>query len=254
MSYKSPQVIYGQLVEGTTDPKPKIEVYLPEDDDRSDIAVIILPGGGYGALAKHEGEGYARFFQESGIASFVVEYRLGKNGHRHPSMIEDALAAIQTVRKRADEFGVNPVKVGLMGSSAGGHLAAHTVTAYGEYSEDLRPNFGVLCYPVIEMYGAYTHKGSRRNLLGETASRELILSVSPDLKVNAETPPCFLWHTVEDPVVPVENSMLFASALQKNGVPFELHVYPNGRHGLGMNSDFGWEDSLLRWLNDSFGE
>ena len=142
--------------------------------------------------------------------------------------------------------------VGVMGSSAGGHLTAHTVTSYGEYSKDLRPAFGVLCYPVVEMDGVFTHQGSRKNLLGENPSKELRRSVSPKLKVTAETPPCFIWHTVEDPVVPVENSLLFASVLQVKGVPFELHVYPKGRHGLGMNSGFGWEESLIRWIDELF--
>lgn len=245
---------HGKLDQGTTDPSPKIEAYLPSENNRSGIGVIILPGGGYAKLAPHEGEGYALFLKSKGIASFVVEYRLAPNGHKHPAMLEDALAAIQTVRARASGFGIDPLKIGVMGSSAGGHLTAHTVTAYADYSEELRPNFGVLCYPVIEMDGAFTHKGSRRNLLGENPSRELRRSVSPELLVNASTPPCFLWHTVEDAVVPVENSLLFVSALRRQGVPFELHAYPKGRHGLGMNTTYGWESSLIRWLFELFPE
>jgi acetyl esterase/lipase len=249
---QTPMIMHGALENGTTDPSPKIEVYLPVAKGRTDIGVIIFPGGGYRGLAEHEGAGYAHFFQSKGIAAFVVEYRLGGDGHRHPSMLEDALAAIQTVRSRATEFGIDPRKVGVMGSSAGGHLTAHTVTSYGEYSQDLRPDFGILCYPVIDMAGALGHNGSRNNLLGENASRELRLSVSPDLKVTSQTPPCFIWHTVEDAAVPVENSLMFAAALQKNGVPFELHVYPKGRHGLGLNTNFGWEESLVRWLEELF--
>lgn len=249
---KSSSSIQGKLTGSSTHPSPKIEVFVPVEKGRTDIGVIIFPGGGYGALAPHEGAGYAHFFQSRGVAGFVVEYRLGKNGHRHPAMIEDALAAIETVRSRAAEFGVDPNKIGVMGSSAGGHLTAHTLTSYGEYSKSLRPDFGILCYPVIEMDGAYTHKGSRRNLVGENPSRELRRSISPELKVSAETPPCFIWHTVEDAAVPVENSLEFASALQRNAVPFELHVYPKGRHGLGLNADFDWEDSLMRWLGGLF--
>ena len=248
----STRVIHGQLSNGTTDPSPKIEVYLPVEKGRTDIGVIIFPGGGYRGLAEHEGPGYAHFFQSKGIAAFVVEYRLAPGGHKHPAMLEDALAAIETVRSRATEFGIDPGKVGVMGSSAGGHLSAHTVTSYSEYSDNLRPAFGILCYPVVEMDGAYTHAGSRSNLLGENPSKELRRSVSPELKVTAETPPCFIWHTVEDPLVPVENSLLFASALQAKGVRFELHVYPKGRHGLGLITDFGWEDSLIRWLRELF--
>ncbi|MDA0349585.1 MAG: alpha/beta hydrolase [Verrucomicrobia bacterium] len=249
---ESTRIVMGNLTSSTTGASPKLEIYLPVEKGRSDIGVIIFPGGGYRGLAEHEGAGYAHFFQSKGIAAFVVEYRLAPGGHKHPAMLEDALAAIQTVRSRAAEFGVDPIKVGVMGSSAGGHLAAHTVTAYGEYSEKLRPAFGVLCYPVVEMDGVYTHKGSRQNLLGEAPSRELKRSVSPELKVTTKTPPCFIWHTVEDPVVPVENSLIFASALQAHGVPFELHVFPKGRHGLGMKTDYGWEDSLVRWLGKLF--
>jgi len=139
-----------------------------------------------------------------------------------------------------------------MGSSACGHLAALTLTSYAEYSKDLRPAFGILCYPVIDMAGALGHTGSRNNLLGERPSLEMRRSVSPDLKVSSNTPPCFIWHTVEDTAVPVENSLMFVSALQKHDVPFELHVYPKGRQGLGMNTDYKWEESLLRWLNDLF--
>ncbi len=242
----------GKLQGSTTDASPKIEAFLPVKNGRTDIGVVILPGGGYRGLAEHEGAGYAHFFQSKGIAAFVVEYRLAPGGHKHPAMLEDALAAIQEVRNRASEFGIDPAKLGVMGSSAGGHLTAHTVTSYGEYSKALRPAFGILCYPVIEMDGAFTHAGSRKNLLGDNPSRELRRSVSPELKITSDTPPCFIWHTVEDPVVPVENSLIFASALQAQGVPFELHVYPKGRHGLGLVTDFGWEDSLIRWLNELF--
>lgn len=249
---ESTRIVMGNLTSSTTGAAPKLEIYLPVEKGRSDIGVIIFPGGGYRGLAEHEGAGYAHFFQSRGIAAFVVEYRLAPGGHKHPAMLEDALAAIQTVRGRAKEFGIDPHKVGVMGSSAGGHLTAHTVTSYREYSESLRPDFGILCYPVIEMDGVYTHKGSRQNLLGENPSRELKRSVSPELKVTAETPPCFIWHTVEDTVVPVENSLIFASALQAHGVPFELHVFPKGRHGLGMKTDYGWEDSLVRWLGKLF--
>jgi acetyl esterase/lipase len=248
----TPMKIRGVLENATTNPSPKIEVYLPASEGRKDIGVIIFPGGGYQGLAEYEGAGYAEFFQSKGIAAFVVEYRLAPGGHKHPAMLEDALAAIQAVRSSATEFGIDPDKVGVMGSSAGGHLTAHTVTSYGEYSKDLRPAFGVLCYPVVEMDGVYTHKGSRQNLLGDAPSRELKRSVSPELKVTKDTPPCFIWHTVEDPVVPVENSLLFASALQKNAIPFELHIYPKGRHGLGMKTNYAWEDSLVRWLDELF--
>ena len=132
---QNPSIIHGALENGTTNPSPKIEVFLPVAKERTDIGVIIFPGGGYRGLAEHEGAGYAHFFQSKGIAAFVVEYRLGGDGHRHPAMLEDALAAIQTVRTQAAEFGIDPQKLGVMGSSAGGHLTAHTLTSYGELSE-----------------------------------------------------------------------------------------------------------------------
>ena len=162
------QTIVGALSAGTTDPQPRIECWVPEGE-HTGIGIVILPGGGYGGLADHEGTGYAEHFAAAGIACFVVEYRLGSAGFRHPAMLEDALAAMQTLRSRAAEFGVDPDKLGIMGSSAGGHLAAHTLVAWDEYESDvvLRPAFGILCYPVISSRGPHVHEGSFRNLAGE---------------------------------------------------------------------------------------
>jgi acetyl esterase/lipase len=150
------------------------------------------------------------------------------------------------------EFEIAPDCVGVMGSSAGGHLAAHSLVAYEKYESDVsqRPDFGVLCYPVITSEDEFAHKGSMRNLLGENYSNnDLLASMSLETHITPQTPPCFIWHTVEDPAVPVENSMRFASSLRKAAVPFELHLYEEGRHGLGLNAKFGWEKDLLRWLN-----
>lgn len=248
-------IIYGFLPSHTTSPQPQIDCYLPPPEKRNGIGLIIFPGGGYRMHAEHEGKGYADFFVESGICCFVAAYRLGGDGHRHPAMLEDALAALHTVRQRADEWGIDPNKIGVMGSSAGGHLTAHTVTAYSQYQGDvsLRPDFGILCYPVIMMTGVHCHTGSRGNLLGEDASDAQALAVSPDQLVSEKTPPCFLWHTWEDPAVPVENSMAFASALRARGVPFELHVYPKGRHGLGLNTELPWGRDCLRWIGEVTG-
>jgi acetyl esterase/lipase len=246
----STQTFTGSLESGTTNPSPTIEVYLPEAGKAIGIGLIILPGGGYEWLAPHEGAGYAEHFQKQGIACFVVSYRLGNQGFKHPAMLEDALAAIETIRKRAGEFGVDPTRIGLMGSSAGGHLTAHILTAYSSYasSVSLRPDFGVLCYPVITMRDRFTHQGSRNNLIGTERSVAVLNALSCEEQVKPETPPCFIWHTWEDTGVPVENALMFAAALRRNDVPFELHVYQKGGHGLGLNTDLPWAQDCLRWM------
>jgi acetyl esterase/lipase len=246
------QTIHGALKTATTAPCPEI-AYFPAGGEANGIGLIIFPGGGYGVLAQHEGAGYAESFSKAGIACFVVQYRLGSAGHRHPAMLEDALAAIATIRQRANEFGVDPGKIGIMGSSAGGHLAAHTLVAWHTYQAEvsLRPSFGILCYPVILSTGPFAHQGSMRNLAGAEASPERLEALSCEKHVTAQTPPCFLWHTVEDQAVPVENSLQFAAALRAHSVPFEMHIYPNGRHGLGLNTPFEWATACRRWLLDT---
>ena len=213
-----------------------------------------MPGGGYGALAEHEGRGYAEYFA-AGIAAFVVTYRLGTDGFRHPAMLEDALAALRAVRARADQFGIDPQRIGIMGSSAGGHLASQVLVAWSNYESDvlLRPDFGILCYPVIASQGLYAHAGSMRNLAGQDPSPELLDALSSDRYVGPDTPPCFLWHTGEDTAVPLENSMLFASALRAHDVPFELHLYGRVGHGLGLGTQFDWGAQCLRWIGEVTG-
>jgi len=205
---------------------------------------VICPGGGYGGLANYEGEHYARFLNELGIVGFVLKYRLGSSGYRHPIMLQDAARAIRTLRARAAEWKLNPQRIGIMGSSAGGHLASTLLTHFDSGKPDAadpidrqssRPDLGILCYPVITM-GEFTHQGSRNNLLGSDPSPELVRELSNELQVTKETPPCFIWHTDEDKAVPVENSLHFAQALRKAGVPFDLHVYQKGVHGLGLGT------------------
>ncbi|MFN8439493.1 MAG: alpha/beta hydrolase [Caldilineaceae bacterium] len=248
--------IFASLPAGSTSANPAIDCYLPPADQRNGTGLIIFPGGGYRMHAEHEGKGYADFFVQAGICCFVVSYRLGGDGDRHPAMLEDALAAIHTVRQRASEWGADPRKIGVMGSSAGGHLTAHSITAYTQYQGDvsLRADFAILCYPVIAMTGPHCHTGSRGNLLGEDTSEAEALAVSPEHLVTPQTPPCFLWHTWEDPAVPVENSLLFASALRANKVPFEMHIYPKGRHGLGLNTELPWGRDCLRWMGEVVGD
>jgi acetyl esterase/lipase len=246
--------ILGALDCGTTAPSPEIDCFIPEDDP-SGVGVVIFPGGGYGGLAEHEGAGYAEYLCGAGIACFVVKYRLGPQGHRHPAMLEDALAAVYTVRSQAAEFGVDPQKIGVMGSSAGGHLAAHTLVGWRQYASRvlLRPDFGILCYPVIVSQGQHAHKGSMLNLAGEDAPPQLLEALSCEKHVSAQTPPCFLWHTGEDAGVPLENSMMFAAALRANDVPFELHLYHKGGHGLGLGAPFDWGAECLRWIEETAG-
>ncbi len=247
------KIIYGELPSGQTNPNPEITYYEPSSPV-TDIAVIIFPGGGYGGLARHEGQGYAEFLSKAGMHAFVVQYRLGSAGHRHPAMLEDALSAIAAVRTQASDLGIHPAKIGIMGSSAGGHLAAHTLIAWHQYASNisLRPDFGILCYPVITSNPSHTHKGSMQNLLGKTPTQEQIEEVSCEKRVSEETSPCFLWHTYEDQAVPMENSLLFAQALREQGVPFELHIYPHGKHGLGLDTDFDWGSRCIQWIKGLF--
>ncbi len=246
------ETITGRLDSGTTDPSPAIDCWMP-DDYSSGVGLVIFPGGGYNILAAHEGEGYARFFAGAGIACFVVHYRLGSKGYRHPAMLEDGLAAISTVRSLAADPGIALDRLGVVGSSAGGHLAAHTLVAWHQYESDvsLRPDFGVLCYPVISTRAAYAHKGLLRNLAGDNPPAERVDALSCESHVTERTPPCFIWHTGEDAVVPLEHSIEFASALRACGAPFELHIYQRGAHGLGLDTPFSWTADCLRWIGET---
>ncbi len=248
---------------GTEDKdKPTLTPYLPEPDKATGAAIVVCPGGGYGGLASHEGPDYALYLREQGVAAFVLKYRLGSHGYRHPRMLEDAQRALRLVRTRALEWKVDPKRVGIMGSSAGGHLASTAVTHYDAGLPDAadpverqssRPDLGILCYPVISM-GALTHGGSRKNLLGDNPEAALIESLSNEKQVTKDTPPCFVWHTSEDNVVKVENSLEFAAALQRAGVAFDLHIYQKGSHGIGLadKAPFAhphpWARDLVFWL------
>ncbi len=246
--------ITGSLAGARTGPAPRIECFPARGRRRAGAALVIFPGGGYAGLADYEGAGYARRFPREGIACFVVSYRLGSQGHRHPAMLEDALAAVATVRARSAELGVDPSRIGVMGSSAGGHLAAHALTAHDRYPGPVsaRPDFGVLCYPVISMRPEFGHAGSRDMLLGPGAPPELCDEVSCELHVTDRTAPCFLWHTREDRSVPYQNSTLFAEALAAHGVPFELHVFDKGPHGLGRDQSHPWAAACSHWLAGLF--
>jgi len=224
--------------------EPKITPYHANPEKATGAAVIICPGGGYGILAAHEGRDYAMFLNEHGVSAFVLQYRLATHGYKHPSMLQDASRAVRLVRSRAAEWKLDLKKIGIMGSSAGGHLASTLLTHYDAGQPDAtdpieklgcRPDFGILCYPVISL-GEKGHAGSRKNLLGENPAPELVQSLSNETQVTKDTPTTFLFHTVEDTAVPVENSLMFAQALAKHGVPFALNVYPKGAHGIGLGT------------------
>lgn len=221
---------------------PTLTVFLPDPENATGAAMVICPGGGYGSLASHEGKDYALWLNANGVSCFVLKYRLGSHGYRHPIMLEDAARALRLVRFHAEEWKLDPKRIGIVGSSAGGHLASTLLTHFDAGNpkapdpidrQSSRPDLGILCYPVITM-GKYTHAGSRNNLLGKNPSRRLIKELSNELHVTKDTPPCFLFHTVEDNVVPVENSLQFAEALRRAGVPFDLHIYEHGKHGSGL--------------------
>ena len=235
---------------------PTLTLYPADSPAAACPAMVILPGGGYGGLAAHEGKGYADRLVTNGISCFVVKYRLGSQGYRHPRMLEDAARAVRLVRARASEWKIDAKHVGIMGSSAGGHLASTLLTHFDSGNPDAtdsverqssRPDCGILCYPVISM-GPNTHSGSKNNLLGKDPDPELVKLLSNELQVTKETPPCFIWHTWEDKAVKVENSLDFAAALQKAGVPFDLHVYQKGAHGLGLGKNHPWAQDCVFWL------
>jgi acetyl esterase/lipase len=244
---------------------PTLAPYFPTPQKATGAAFVICPGGGYGGLAPHEGRDYALWLNEQGIAGFVLKYRLGPAGYKHPAMMSDVNRAIRYVRAKAGEWKLDAKRIGVMGSSAGGHLASTALTHYNAGKPDTsdpvekvssRPDLGILCYAVISM-GPNTHAGSKNNLLGKEPSAELVQLLSNELQVTKDTPPCFIWHTWEDSAVKVENSLDFAAALRKNGVPFSLHIYPKGRHGLGLGtgqwdpeSRHPWTRECALWLKE----
>ena len=227
------------------------------------IAVIICPGGGYGILAiDHEGVEVAKLFNESGITAFVLKYRLPNDAimvDKSIGPLQDAQQAIRTVRKQAVAWGLNPNKIGIMGFSAGGHLAATAATHYSVFADpamkdtvSVRPDFTILIYPVISFDDSITHKGSKNNLIGTQPSPELTKKFSSELQVTKNCPPAFLVHSADDASVPVENSIRFYQAYIKNKISVEMHLYPKGGHGYGMHNKTTsdeWFERLINWMN-----
>jgi acetyl esterase/lipase len=243
--------------------KPTLIIYLPEADKATGCGIVVCPGGGYGGLAMgHEGHDIGKWLNSLGIAAFICDYRHQGKGYSHPAPLQDAQRAIRTVRSRAKEFNVQPNRIGVLGFSAGGHLASTVATHFadGQATEDAslkesaRPDFAVLCYAVIAFDADYTHKGSQYNLIGKDAPKDLVESLSNEKQVTAHTPPTFLWHTTEDTAVPPENSVQFYFACKKNKVPAELHIYEKGQHGIGLATKHPgadqWPKSLELFLQN----
>jgi acetyl esterase/lipase len=227
------------------------------------ISVIICPGGGYGRLAiDHEGVEVAKAFNEQGITAFVLKYRLPNDTimvDKTTGPLQDAQQAVRTIRKQAKAWGLNPNKIGIMGFSAGGHLASTTATHFNlivdpimSDSGSVRPDFAILIYPVISFDDSIVHKGSKANLIGKSPSAELTKLYSNELQITKNSPPVFLVHAGDDGAVPVDNSIRYYQACIKNNVPVEMHLYPKGGHGFGMNNKTTsdkWFERLINWLN-----
>ena len=243
---------------GAYEKVPTLDVYIPENKT-SDLAVVIMPGGGYTHLAVHEGKGYAEFLNDHGITAFVCPYRV--NPYLFPLPLLDARRAIRYVRYHSEEYGIQKNKIYIMGSSAGGHLAALTST-YNEPlalegvdaidEESFRPDGQILCYPVIALLGKdLAHLSSGQQLLGMDQA-EMGEALSPHLIADSTAPRAFIWHTFEDAGVSVNNSLLYAKRLRDVGVSTEVHVYPHGRHGQGLAEKIphtrNWSRELLEWL------
>jgi acetyl esterase/lipase len=245
---------------------PTLTPFLADAEKATGAAMVICPGGGYAGLAPHEGKEYALWLRDHGVSCFVLKYRLGSGGYQHPAPLLDVSRAVRFVRANAEKFKVDSKRVGIMGSSAGGHLASTLLTHFDSGkadAEDLierqssRPDLGILCYPVITM-GDKTHGGSKRRLLGENPSADLVKELSNELHVTKETPPTFIYHSAEDKAVPVENALLFAGALREANVPFALHIYEKGAHGSGLGTKVyaayepeklhPWTTNCLFWL------
>ena len=229
--------------------KPSMTFYPSNKPSTPSGCVIVCPGGGYEMKTMdYEGEEVAQMFNENGINAFVLDYRIAPD--IHPSPVNDAFRAIEMAKDLAAELGYLADKIAIMGFSAGGHLAASAGTMWT--SGKSRPDAIILCYPVISM-GKHTHIGTRTNLLGDTTNNAVISDMSCENRVDRQTPPTFLWHTANDEAVPVENTLLMANALATKAVPFEMHIYPTGRHGLGMAKEdpvvSTWTKHCVDWLN-----
>ena len=241
---------------------PDLTVFLPAPEKANGAAVMICPGGGYGTLAfDHEGNAIAKWLNDNGIAGIILKYRLPSDQimkDKSVGPLQDAQEAMRVIRRHASEWKIDPEKVGVIGFSAGGHLASTISTHYAENVYDVkdntsaRPDFSLLIYPVISMDTLITHRGSRNNLLGLKPGDDLVKRFSNELQITAGTPPAFLVHSSDDNAVPVMNSINYYKGLQKNKIPAELHIFQKGGHGYGLAPNGGtesaWSGLCLKWL------
>ncbi len=254
---KVPHLLLDKLADA-----PTLTIYKPAKDKAVPTAIVVCPGGGYGGLAMgHEGKEIAEYLNNLGVTACVLKYRHAPN-YKHPVPLIDAQRAVRFTRYRAMDLGVASDRIGIWGFSAGGHLAS-TVSTHFSKPESLdandpvdkvssRPDFSILCYPVITLEPPYAHMGSRRNLLGANPDQALVTSLCNHLQVTKETPPTFLFHTKADKAVPIANSEIYAEACTKAGVPVELVIYDQGQHGVGLAKKdpvlSKWPLKLQAWL------
>ncbi len=253
---------------GLADRNPILTCYLPRNlaemgrEDEMRPTILICPGGGYAYCSEREAEPIALKFLNWGFNAIVLRYSCAP--HRYPVQLREVAAAFEEIYKNADEWHCDTEKIGIIGFSAGGHLAAHYSNAYDSeavreiFPDSKKPNFSVLCYPVISADETFAHKGSFVNLLGTYPVGDDVAKYSCDKMVTPDTPPTFIWHTAEDQAVPVKNSLVYATALADNKVPFSLHIYPYGEHGLSTVDHLTLADEKLdsktllasAWLKD----
>lgn len=232
---------------------PTLTPYFPAKP--TGAAMLLIPGGSYSGIYEGQAEPFALWLNESGLTVFVLRYRLGSAGYRYPAQLQDAVEAMLQIRGNAEKWKIDPKRIGTMGFSAGGHLASTLINRPEDgmlegrdYEISPRPDLAILCYPVISMI-TKPHATSRKMLIGESPDEKLVRQTSSELQVKPGLPPVFLWHTMEDKMVPVEHAQLYAAALHANGVPHELHLYQHGDHGTGLiGTEHSWFADLLFWL------
>jgi acetyl esterase/lipase len=238
-----------------TSPKdiPTLTPYLPVKP--SGAAMLLIPGGSYSGIYEGQAEPFALWLNEQGLTVFVLRYRLGSAGYRYPAQLQDAVEAMFQIRGNAEKWKIDPKRIGVMGFSAGGHLVSTLINRPEDgmlvgrkHNISVRPDLAILCYPVISMI-TKPHATSRKMLIGDSPAEKLLRQTSSELQVKPGLPPVFLWHTMEDKMVPVEHAQLYAAALHTHGVPHELHLYQHGDHGTGLiGTEHPWFANLVFWL------